>query len=386
MSSPRFSGLNGLARNAERNLVPLQAQFELTGRCHLDCVHCYLDIKNPPKDELTTAEVVRVLDELKQAGTMFLTLTGGEVFLRRDLFEIMEAANERQFAVRLFTSGTLLDRERVQRLAQLRPVAVEISIYGVGGEAHERVTRRRGSLRKSLRGAVLLRRAGVPVVIKSPLLAGSKGETMRLVDLAHRIGAGCKIDPTVVSRRDGGVEPLDSRPSVDHMAELYGNPVLAKEPEVLPGRMNPDAAPCAIARRVVRIAPNGDVHACGVFPISAGNLRSESFSKIWRTSPILEKIRGIRVGDLRGECSSCSRQGYCGRCSSQALLEHGDFKGPSIAACDRALAKETAAGVEPPAGARRMSNSDPLGRRALGAFVPVADLLRSDGGKLSAKQ
>lgn len=366
--------LDELARRAAERYVPLQVQFELTGRCHLDCSHCYLDIKNPPTDELSTNEVIRVLDELKEAGALFLTFTGGEIFLRRDLFEILEAARERHFAVRLFTSGTLLDRERASKIAKLKPVAVEISVYGARGEVHDRVTRRRRSLRKSLRGAVLLRQAGVPVVVKSPLLA--KDETLEIIGLAERIGAGCKIDPTVFTRRDGGVEPLVHRPTVEDVADLYRDHRLSRDVSLDAASRHPDDAPCAIGRRVVRIAPNGDVHACGVFPISAGNLRLQSFAEIWGASPVLKEIRSIRLRDLEGECVGCSRQKYCGRCSSQALLERGNFKGPNIAACNRAAALEAASGVPVPPGANRASDEAPLGRRDLGTFVPISALRR----------
>jgi len=370
-------GLAAVAERAAASYVPLQAQLEVTGRCHLDCVHCYLDVKRPPRGELSLPEIELVLDGLRDAGTMFLTITGGEVFLRRDIFEIIGAARDRNFAVRVFTSGTLLNREKVARLAALEPMAVEISIYGMRGDVHDGITQRRGSLRKSLRAAVLLRRAGVPVLIKSPMLAGTDGGHFDLVDAARRLGAGYKIDPSLISRRDGGTEPLSSRPSIDDLQELLSDRRVVPELGELPPRRDPAEAPCAIGRRVVRIGPTGDVFACSVFPVPAGNVREQPFLDIWRNSPVLREIRGITLGDLEGECSTCSRQGYCGRCSSQALLEHGNFKGPSAEACDRAEARERALGVSPPPGARRVADGQgPVGRRSFdGAFVSI-DALR----------
>lgn len=369
--------LSRLADRAAAGHVPFQALFELTGRCHMDCAHCYLDIKHPPRNELSTDEVIGVLDQLQAAGTLFLTLTGGEIFLRKDVFDIMAAARARRFALRLFTSGTLLDRARVAEIARLRPLAVEISIYGGNSHAHDGITRRTGSLRKSLRAAVLLRQAGVTVAIKSPILTGTGEGHFDLIDLARRLGAGYKIDPSLVARRDGGLEPMAMAPDVDTLARIYRDSRVAPPLDALPPPRPPDSAPCAIARRVVRIGPTGDVFACSVFPIPAGNLRQQSFADIWNGSPVLQTIRGITLGDLHGECGGCARQGYCARCSAQALLEHGDFRGPSAQACDRAEARERAAGLPAPAGARRMADPARLGRRAMGSdFVPLRSLVR----------
>lgn len=368
-------GMAAVSARADRQHIPLNAMLELTGRCHLDCRHCYLDIKHPPKGELTTGEVIALFDELASAGTMFLTLTGGEVFLRKDIFELLEAAKARRFAIRLFTSGTLLDRDRVARIAEIGPLAVEISIYGLHSDVHDHITRRRGSLRKSLRAAVLLRRAGVPVLLKTPILDGTDDAHFDLIDAARRIGAGYAIDPSLISRRDGGTEPLALRPGIGDLERMYRDQRIAKTPTSLPPPAAPTDAPCAIARRVVRIGPTGDVFACSTFPIPAGNIRERPFVDIWRHSPVLQQLRGITIGDLEGACSGCSRSSYCGRCNAQALLEHGNFRGPSRAACERAEARERALDLPPPPGANAMPPAEPLGRRSID-FVPLTSLRR----------
>ena len=374
-------GLAWMSRRAAEKHVPMQALVELTGRCHLDCVHCYLDIKNPERNELSTAEWIQALDALRRAGTMFLTFTGGEIFLRRDIFELIQAARERNFSLRLFTSGTLLDREKVARIAELSPTAVEISIYGMQSRVHDAVTRRRGSLRKSLRAALLLRRAGVPVAIKSPMLAGTEEGHFDLIDAARRMGVGFQIDPSLMSRHDGGTEPLSSRPPVESIEKLFRDPRLVGEiPSCLPERPEPSEAPCAIARRVVKIGAGGQVYPCSSFPIAAGSLREQSFEEIWKSSELLQELRSFTMGDLQEECSGCSRQGYCGRCSAQALLEHGNFAGPSAEACDRAEARERAYGLAPPPGALRIGDAEPLGRRSVD-FVPASRLRRGGGAK-----
>ncbi len=368
----------GVAARAQTANVPMNALIEVTGRCHLDCVHCYLDIKNPVKNEMTLEEIKGVFDSLRDAGTMFLTITGGEIFLRRDIFEIMEAARERKFSFRLYTSGTLLNRKKIARIAALKPTAVEISIYGMRSSAHDAITQRKGSLRKSLRAAVLLRQAGIPVAIKSPIMEGTNDSHFELIDAAKRLGAGYTIDPSIMGRRDGGLEPIAVRATVDSLVKLFKNGEIPNPVGCAPPPSNPDDAPCAIGRRTVRISPDGGVYPCGAFPTAAGNIREQSFEKIWRESPLLQEIRGITQKDLAGECSGCSRDAYCGRCSAMALLEHGNFAGPSIEACERAEAREIAAEVPRPPNAHHMAidASTMLGRRDIGQLIPVGNLMR----------
>src|SRR3990172_13143979 len=94
-------------RVASRAQIPLSVLFEVTHRCNLGCEHCYLTEgpvgrPRPSRAELTLDEVRRVLDELAAAGTLFLTLTGGEGFLRRDLLDIVAHARARGVSVAVF--------------------------------------------------------------------------------------------------------------------------------------------------------------------------------------------------------------------------------------------------------------------------------------------
>src|SRR5216684_8607096 len=106
------SNYDRLIHVASRAQIPLAALFEVTHRCNLGCSHCYLTEgpvgrPRPTRDELALDEVRRALDQLAEAGTFFLTLTGGEVFMRRDFLDIVAHARSLHFSVTIFTTGTL---------------------------------------------------------------------------------------------------------------------------------------------------------------------------------------------------------------------------------------------------------------------------------------
>src|SRR5271168_5649638 len=94
--------------------LPLSVHFDLTYRCNERCVHCYLD--HDDHGELSTSECLGVLEEIARAGTLFLTFSGGEIFLRPDLFEIIGAARRLHFEISLKTNALMITRERAAKL------------------------------------------------------------------------------------------------------------------------------------------------------------------------------------------------------------------------------------------------------------------------------
>jgi radical SAM protein with 4Fe4S-binding SPASM domain len=337
-----MSALGRLSEIAMERHVPLSVLLELTGRCNLDCGHCYLELDRPPP-ELDTAQVLEVIDQLSEAGTLFLTLSGGEVLLRPDLIPIARHARARGLSIRIFTNATRVTRALARQIAEVTPLAVEVSIYGAHGERHDAVTGRRRSLRRSLRGIVLLRRAGVRVGIKAPLVELVAGEVDTLHRLADRLGAGLFLDPYLQPRRDGGRQPFRLQASTEKLAEALRDPRLGWLPrEALPPPRSAGEVPCAVGRRVARIGPNGDVYPCSTYPRAVGNVRERSFREIWAGGAVLDRLRALRTGDLGAECVSCRQSGYCGRCSAVAALETGDDRARASESCRVAEAKELA--------------------------------------------
>jgi radical SAM protein with 4Fe4S-binding SPASM domain len=325
--------------------VPLHALFEITERCNYACGHCYLPHRGDA--ELSTGEALGVLDALADAGTLFLTLTGGEVFLRRDFLEIARHAADREFALRIFTNGWFVDGPHADSLAALAPMAVEISLYGPDSATFEAVTGVTGSFERTTGAIRRLTARGVPVVAKTPLLAGNARRIAETRALAESLGATFKWD-ALVSPMDGGeTPPLAHRPTTaDLHAVFAGEPSPAPEPHPL------DAAPCNAGRGSVAISPRGDVYACVAIKTPAGNVRERPFREIWETGGILETIRAITVGSLR-ECATCDDRPWCPRCAGMALHEHGSLTAPSLEACRVAAARRAAAEGRPAPAERR---------------------------------
>ena len=115
-----------IVRKTLDKCIPFKVDWEITYRCNLRCSHCYQTGASGEK-ELTTEEIYSALDELADLGCLYLTFTGGEILLREDLFDIAKYARKKEFAIRLFTNGTLIDEKVADKIKNLSPLSVEIS-------------------------------------------------------------------------------------------------------------------------------------------------------------------------------------------------------------------------------------------------------------------
>jgi MoaA/NifB/PqqE/SkfB family radical SAM enzyme len=188
-----------LAARAQQEGRPVTVTFQVTDRCNYQCVHCYQEHKDhraedPAEAELTFAEIDRILDELAEAGVLFLTLMGGEFFMRRDADEILAAAHAKGFALKLLTTGHHVTDRRADFLATLRPLQVDMSLYSGHAGHHEAVTRQPGSWERSVAAARRLIARRIPVLLKAPVMevnaadVESLGVELRPQDHRHRDG------------------------------------------------------------------------------------------------------------------------------------------------------------------------------------------------------
>jgi AdoMet-dependent heme synthase len=325
-------------KSVERN-IPLSVHVDLTMRCNERCIHCYRTVERRP--ELTGDEVKALLDDLAREGTLYVTFSGGEIFLRPDLFELIEHARRLRFDVRLKSNALLVTPETAARLRTLGVRQVDISIYGADPAVHDRVTKVAGSLERSLAGAVVLRDAGVTVKLNCPLMRQNVGQYGTIRALAERLGVLCGFDPMITAKNDGDTSPLPLRITRKDLAAVLRDGSEACAPSSAGGGL--DDIPCGASHNACYVSAYGDVMPCVAMPIACGNVREERFADIWHRSPEMRRVRAIRIRDLH-TCSTCTAAAFCTRCPGQALVENGDLYGPSPAHCEHALVKAQLAG------------------------------------------
>ena len=197
-----MSGLmSEMAAKALKLNIPLSVQLDLTYRCNERCVHCYLD--HDDHGEMTTAEIKDLLDQMADAGVFFLTISGGEIMMRKDFFEILEHARARTFCIKLKTNGVLIRKKEAERIRALGVESVQISIYSHRAEVHDAITKMPGSFRQSIEAVRLLRTVGLHVTMANVLMVQNAQDYPGVRALANELGAQCTLDPTITPMMDG---------------------------------------------------------------------------------------------------------------------------------------------------------------------------------------
>jgi len=336
-----MSLMQELNEKAQHLGVPLSAHLDVTYRCNERCEHCYLD--HDDHGELSTAEIKDLLHQLADAGVFFLTLSGGEVLMRRDAFEIIEYARSLMFNVKLKTNAVMIREQEAQRLRALGVEQVQISVYSHRPEVHDAITKLPGSLKRTLAAVRLLRAHGLRVNLANVLMRSNRADTEGVQALAKEVGAHYTLDPTVTPMMDGNTSVLRHRVDSSELSSYFHDPSLVGDVESFCAPPTPvdedvlEGLPCSAGHTSCYISPYGDVYPCVQFPITCGNVRREKFIDIWRHSPQLNEVRSIRLKNLT-TCSSCTHAGSCTRCPGLAYME-GNMRGPSSADCEKSYVR-----------------------------------------------
>jgi len=319
--------------------IPLSVHLDVTYRCNERCVHCYLD--HDDHGEMTTSEIKELFNQLANAGVFFLTLSGGEVLMRRDFFELVEHARRLLFNVKIKTNGVMIREAEAKRLRELAVEQIQISVYSHRAEVHDAITKLPGSHKRTIEAIRFLKEQGLKVVIANVLMVGNAQDYVGVMALAGDLGVPYTMDPTITPKMDGDSSILTLRVDgadlqhVFHDASLVGNVDEFCAPPPPPGDDIMDGYPCSAGHTACYISPYGDVFPCVQFPLPCGNVRTQPFPEIWRNSQQLKEVRSIRARDLT-VCSSCAHVGTCTRCPGLAFME-GNMRGPSTADCQKSF-------------------------------------------------
>ncbi len=324
---------------------PVTVSFQVTDRCNYECVHCYQE--HVAHDELSIEDVERILSEIADLGVLFLTLMGGEFFMHPHADRILETAHRLGFAIKLKSTGHHITDKRADRLAQLRPIQVDLSMYAATAHVHDGVTRQHGSWDKTYAAAKRLLERNIPVQLNAPVMEETVGDLEKLRVLATELGAKHTFDPKITGRENTDQQPTGLRMSGESLAQFYADErtgiaqFIAEsydgfDPRTTDRRPLEDA-PCRAGKQTININPRGEVWPCNLLPIKCGDLREQSLSEIWQTSSELANMRELRWADI-AECNTCAVRSYCQRCNAMAMLEQGELRGPSLEACRHAVA------------------------------------------------
>lgn len=149
----------------------LGLQVEISSRCNERCVHCYIPNSSKKNGiDIDLDFILRVLDEAKELGTLQLTLSGGELFMNKDIDIILRHARKNDFSISILSNLVLLSDEVTKILKEINPSIVQVSLYSMNPEEHDAITQVKGSFEKTKTSIEKLVEADIPLQISCPVM------------------------------------------------------------------------------------------------------------------------------------------------------------------------------------------------------------------------
>lgn len=322
--------LEQFRRKTVQMRLPVSGSLELTSRCNLKCVHCYLGTQRgclrDYSEEMSTVRVLSMLDEITEAGCLRFLITGGEPLLRKDFTGIYSHARKNGLLVTVFTNGTLITEEIIEVFKDLPPHSVEISLYGASAATYEKITGVRGSFEKCINGIERLLNAGINLDIKTVLMSINKHEFYDMEKIAAEYGIRFRFDAAIFPGFDGDRSPLALRVKPDEAVERdfsdKGRLRLWNEyfqrTQGIP--VSEALYNCGAGVTGFHIDSKGSLSQCLMTSGLKYDLAHESFSDAWNN--ITSAVRSKKAG-ADFACAKCKKRSLCGFCPALFVLENG---------------------------------------------------------------
>ncbi len=312
-----------LQAKAAKARLPFEAAIELTYACPLRCVHCY-NPTHQAKGESSTEEVLSFLRQLADAGTLFVSFTGGELFTRPDWHRLLSEAKALGMRFALITNATLITPAIADKLKALSPYRVDVSLYGATRAGYEAVTRTPGSFARFLSGLRALTDRGLPIRLKAIVLKPNAHEVSAMRSLAESFGLKFDYCAEVFPRVDGSREPLKYRLAPEDAVRLWKELVFdpsAAESRSCAAASNNGPYDCRCGKSAVAITPHGEMNLCISNPLPRYDLKAGTVEEGWKS--LVRLVDSTRPTKAY-ECPHCPVKTHCTRGPGDSQLEMGD--------------------------------------------------------------
>lgn len=329
--------------------IPLNGTFELTPCCNMTCKMCYVRKTKQEQEAIaplrTAEEWLRLGRTARDAGMLYLLVTGGEPFLRPDLPEILSGLHAMGLVIAINSNGTLIDERTVEWLKKCPPARINITLYGASDETYGRLCNNPRGFTQVMRGIRLLKEAGIAVKLNCSVTPDNAADLEQMFAFAEReqliLQATCYMfpplrrDTSMVGRNDRFTPGEAAHQNARIVCLSWGRERFLKEMEAGETRLPPmdsgEDCPdvqteglgmrCRAGRCSFWVTWDGRLLPCGMFPgEDAPNVFEQDFLEQWQR--IREQVAAIR---LPAGCTACELRDSCKACAAMVLTETGGF-------------------------------------------------------------
>lgn len=306
-------------------LIPLTVELDVTNVCNLSCIHCHKNSKLcHGSKELSTGEILTIIEKCAQIGVPELILMGGEPLIHPNFFDFVKCAKENSIRdVRTSTNGWFIDGTMAEELARYFD-NIQISIHGASASTHDSITKRKGAWKQAKKAVHLLKRRNIKVNVSFTVMRENVEEIKQMPYLVMEWGAdslrflrlsctgrGASLrgwsenETAKISQEIKEIQEDLSKFSPAISIDVGGFSSLKK--------IKSDATfyGCAAGRTLLHIAFDGQVNACGSIEGNfIGNIREKKgdILDIWHSPKLIDIRKQLECDcNYRPICSGTCR-------------------------------------------------------------------------------
>jgi len=357
--------------------APRDFDLSLTGKCNLHCAYCFYADEMVGRHDLPLEQWLTFFDELKGLAVRNLTLSGGEVFMRPELWDLIDGVVEGRMRYGILTNGTLITEKTLAQFQEKdrrrRLNSIQVSIDGSCPAVHD-ASRGAGSFEKAVRGLRLLKEAGYPVTVRTTVNRNNVDDLDNIARLlledigiprfstndAMPMGTGCARQETIVLTP--AQRPVAMRTLV-RLKATYGGRITASAGSLALWYMFREMEHARKTGEQPRRWTMGTLSSCGCMfcklavhhdgmiapcnmlaAASLGTIGKTPIRDIWKDHPLLKEMRerrSVRMEDVPG-CQGCEWVPFCnGGCPATEFTRTGDLYLANPDCCYRKFLAET---------------------------------------------
>lgn len=279
-------------------------QFELTSRCNERCIHCYIpNAKKNKGRDMSYEQVCSIIDQFAEMGGVHVSLSGGEVFLHKDIIRIIQYCRKKDMEICILSNLISLQDDQIPLIKEANVSYIQASLYSMDPDIHDAVTTIRGSQERTKMALEKLVAADIPVQISCPLMKANKNSYRDVLKYAQSLQIKAFSDYIMMGEADLCTDNLKNRLSVPETEAVirdiieydidFPRWIKEKKPyiESVDQEKYAQQALCGVGLNNICICENGDLYPCpGWQSMIVGNVNHQSLKEIWEGSSQLKII------------------------------------------------------------------------------------------------
>ena len=342
-----------LFQKASRRRIPLNVTMELSPVCNFQCKMCYVrkteaQIRKEGKAIIGWEQWLDLAKQLREAGTLFLLLTGGEPFLYPHFKELYTELHRMGFLIMINTNGTLINEETLEWLREMSPYRINLTLYGGSRETYGRICGNPAGYDKAMFALRSLKKLGVPTVINASMIPENACDLETIMAVGRELRLNTRVSTYMFPpvRRDA--EDSDSRFTPEESADMFMRKIIFStdmeqrleyfrsqvcptepiEPETW-GDHKTEHMKCRAGRSSFWISWDGTMCACGLMPFpKTFNAFDGKVVEHW-----LELTEAVRTYSVMSACAGCKMRTVCKPCVATVYSESGQTDGRAPYLC-----------------------------------------------------